>query len=179
MTIRSKMLGTVAVVFLVLFVLIGVIYISGGSTLSSVLKGVGVDSVSQSAEIFRGVLARSSTALSTSAESLRYAYLNLGMVSRDEMARAAAALLAKNRPNGIKELFWGYESNGRFADGSGWKAPDDFGSRMRPWYKLAVAARDGEVVCSEPYIIAATNSLGITMAVAVRDDSSLDRKSVV
>ena len=67
MTIRSKMLGTVAVVFLVLFVLIGVIYISGGSTLSSVLKGVGVDSVSQSAEIFRGVLARSSAVLSASA----------------------------------------------------------------------------------------------------------------
>ena len=171
MTIRSKMLGTVAVVFLVLFVLIGVIYISGGSTLSSVLKGVGVDSVSQSAEIFRGVLARSSAALSASAESLRYAYVHFGAVSQDEMARAAAALLAKNRQGGIKELFWGYESNGRFADGGGWKAPDDFDSRTRPWYKLAVAARDGEVVCSEPYIIAATNSLGITMAVAVRDDS--------
>ena len=170
MTIRSKMLGTVVVVFLVLFVLIGVIYISGGSTLSSVLKGVGVDSVSQSAEIFRGVLARSSAVLSASAESLRYAYVHFGAVSQDEMARAAAALLAKNRQGGIKELFWGYESNGRFADGGGWKAPDDFDSRMRPWYKLAVAARDGEVVCSEPYIIAATNSLGITMAVAVRDD---------
>ena len=132
MTIRSKMLGTVVVVFLVLFVLIGVIYISGGSTLSSVLKGVGVDSVSQSAEIFRGVLARSSAVLSASAESLRYAYVHFGAVSQDEMARAAAALLAKNRQGGIKELFWGYESNGRFADGSGWKAPDDFDSRMRP-----------------------------------------------
>ena len=171
MTIRSKMLGTVAVVFLVLFVLIGVIYISGGSTLSSVLKGVGVDSVSQSAEIFRGVLARSSAVLSASAESLRYAYVHFGAVSQDEMARAAAALLAKNRQNGIKELFWGYESDGRFADGGGWRAPDDFDSRTRPWYKLAVAARDGEVICTEPYIIAATNSLGITMAVAVRDDS--------
>ena len=171
MTIRGKMLGTVTVVFLVLFVAIGIVYLWGGSVLTSSLKGTGVDSVSQSAEIFRGILARSSTALSTSAESLRYAYLNLGVVSRDEMARAAAALLAKNRPNGIKELFWGYESNGRFADGGGWKAPDDFDSRVRPWYKLAVAARDGEVVCSDPYIIAATNSLGITMAVAVRDDS--------
>ena len=79
MTIRSKMLGTVAVVFLVLFVLIGVIYISGGSTLSSVLKGVGVDSVSQSAEIFRGVLARSAATLSASAESLRYAYVHFGV----------------------------------------------------------------------------------------------------
>lgn len=97
--------------------------------------------------------------------------MNFGAVSQDEVARAAAALLAKNRPNGIKELFLGYESDGRFADGGGWKAPDDFDSRTRPWYKLAVAARDGEVICSEPYIIAATNSLGITMAVAVRDDA--------
>ena len=171
MTIRGKMLGTVAVVFLVLFVAIGVIYLWGGSTLSSVLKGAGVDSVSQSAENFRGVFNRSAAILSASAESLRYAYLNFGAVSQDEMARAAAALLAKNRQNGIKELFWGYESDGRFADGGGWRAPDDFDSRTRPWYKLAVAARDGEVICTEPYIIAATNSLGITMAVAVRDNS--------
>ncbi len=171
MTIRGKMLGTVAAVFLVLFVAIGVIYLWGGSTLSSVLKGAGVDSVSQSAENFRGVFNRSAAILSASAESLRYAYLNFGAVSQDEMASAAAALLAKNRQNGIKELFWGYESDGRFADGGGWRAPDDFDSRTRPWYKLAVAARDGEVICTEPYIIAATNSLGITMAVAVRDDS--------
>ena len=171
MTIRSKMLGTVAAVFLVLFLMVGVVYLWGGSTLSSVLKGAGVESVSQSAQVFRGVLTRSSAVLSASAESLRYAFVNFGAVSQDEVARAAAALLAKNRPNGIKELFWGYESDGRFADGGGWKAPDDFDSRTRPWYKLAVAARDGEVICSEPYIIAATNSLGITMAVAVRDDA--------
>ena len=171
MTIRSKMLGTVAAVFLVLFLMVGVVYLWGGSTLSSVLKGAGVESVSQSAQVFRGVLTRSSAVLSASAESLRYAYVNFGVVSQDEMARAAAALLAKNRQNGIKELFWGYESNGRFADGGGWRAPDDFDARTRPWYKLAVAARDGEVICAEPYINAATNSLGIPIAVAVRDDS--------
>ncbi len=171
MTIRGKMLGTVAVVFLVLFAAIGIVYLWGGSVLTSSLKGTGVESVSQSAEIFRGAFNRSAAILSASAESLRYAYLNFGAVSQDEMARAAAALLAKNRPNGIKELFWGYESDGRFADGGGWRAPEDFDARTRPWYKLAVAARDGEVVCSDPYIIAATNSLGITMAVAVRDDS--------
>ena len=163
-------MGTVAAVFLVLFVAIGVIYLWGGSTLSSVLKGTGVDSVSQSAENFRGVFNRSAAILSASAESLRYAYLNFGAVSQDEMASAAAALLAKNRQNGIEDLFWGYE-DGRLADGSGWRAPDDFDARTRPWYKLAVAARDGEVICTEPYIIEATNSLGITMAVAVRDDS--------
>ena len=52
MTIRSKMLGTVAAVFLVLFLMIGVVYLWGGSTLSSVLKGAGVESVSQSAQVF-------------------------------------------------------------------------------------------------------------------------------
>ena len=36
MTIRGKMLGTVAVVFLVLFVAIGVVYLWGGSVLTSV-----------------------------------------------------------------------------------------------------------------------------------------------
>jgi len=171
MTIRSKMLGTVTVVFLVLFVAIGVVYLWGGSVLTSRLKDTGVESVSQSARIFQGVLARSSTALLTSAESLRYAYLNLGVVSKDEMARAAAALLVKNKENGIEDLFWGYESDGRFADGSGTEVPADFDARTRPWYKLAIADRDGEIVCTEPYIFAATNSLGITMAVAVRDDS--------
>ena len=171
MTIRGKMLGTVAVVFLVLFMAIGVVYLWGGSVLTSSLKGTGVESVSQSAEIFRGVLDRAVSTLVTTAESLRYTYLELGMVSRDEMARAAAALLVKSRESGIKDLFWGYESDGQFADGGGEKVPAGFDPRTRPWYKLAVAARDGEVVCTEPYIFAVTNSLGITMAVAVRDDS--------
>ena len=163
-------MGTVAAVFLVLFVAIGVIYLWGGAVLTSNLKGAGVESVSQSAEIFRGVLDRAASTLVTTAESLRYAYVNFGVVSQDEMASAAAALLAKNRQNGIEDLFWGYE-DGRLADGSGWRAPDDFDARTRPWYKLAVAARDGEVICAEPYINAATNSLGIPIAVAVRDDS--------
>ena len=57
MTIRGKMLGTVAVVFLVLFMAIGVVYLWGGSVLTSNLKGTGVESVSQSAEIFRRVAA--------------------------------------------------------------------------------------------------------------------------
>ena len=85
-----------------------------------------MESVSQLAKNFRGTLDRAALILSISAESLRYAYVNFGAVSQDEMARAAAALLAKNRQGDIKELFWGYESNGRFADGGGWKAPDDF-----------------------------------------------------
>ena len=34
MTIRSKMLGTVAAVFLVLFLMVGVVYLWGGSKLS-------------------------------------------------------------------------------------------------------------------------------------------------
>ena len=171
MTIRGKMLGTVAGVFLVFFILIGVVYLRGGSTLVSVLKEAGAESVAQSAENFRGILNQAAAVLSASAESLRYAYLNFGTVSQDEMARAAAALLVKNRQNGLKELFWGYESDGRFADGGGWQAPADFDSRVRPWYKTAVAARNGEVIFTEPYVIAATNSLGVTLAVAVRDDS--------
>ena len=100
MTIRGKILGTVAVVFLVLFAAIGVVYLWGGSVLTSNLKGAGVESVSQSAEVFRGVFNRSAAVLSASAESLRYAYVNFGAVSQDEMARAAAALLTKSRPNG-------------------------------------------------------------------------------
>ncbi len=171
MTIRGKLLGTVAGAFLLLFVMVGGVYLWGGSTLAAVLKEAGVTSVAQSAENLRSSLTRSAAALSASAESLRYAYLHFGTVSQDEMARAAAALLARNRQSGITELFWGYESDGRFADGGGWKAPDDFDSRTRPWYRMAVAAGDGEVVCTQPYIIATTNTLGITMAVAVRDDS--------
>ena len=80
MTIRGKMLGTVAVVFLVLFVAIGVVYLWGGSVLTSNLKGAGVESVSQLARNFRGILDRAASTLSISAESLRYAYLDLGMV---------------------------------------------------------------------------------------------------
>ena len=84
MTIRGKMLGTVAAVFLVFFVAIGVIYLWGGAVLTSNLKGAGVESVSQSAEIFRGVLDRAASTLVTTAESLRYAYVNFGVVSQVE-----------------------------------------------------------------------------------------------
>ena len=171
MTIRGKMLGTVAAVFLVLFAAIGVVYLWGGSVLTSSLKDTGVESVSQSAKVFRGVFNRSVAILSASAESLRYAYVNFGAVSQDEMARAAAALLAKNKESGVTDLFWGYETDGQLADGGGEEVPDGFDARTRPWYKLAAAAREGEVVCTEPYIFFSTNSLGITMAVAVRDES--------
>ena len=104
MTIRGKMLGTVAVVFLVLFAAIGVVYLWGGSVLTSNLKGAGVESVSQLAKNFRGILDRAASTLSISAESLRYAYLDLGMVSKDEMTRAAVALFAKAKGSGLQDL---------------------------------------------------------------------------
>ena len=132
MTIRSKMLGTVATVFLVMAAAVGIVYVEGGDALSKAMADAGLKSVVQSAEVFRGVLDRSSAVLAASAESLRYAYLNFGAVSQDEMARAAAALLVRNRQSGIEELFWGYESDGRFADGDGWKAPSGFDARVRP-----------------------------------------------
>ena len=54
MTIRSKMLGTVAAVFLVLFAAIGVVYLWGGSVLTSSLKGAGVDSMSKTRQALFG-----------------------------------------------------------------------------------------------------------------------------
>ena len=149
--------------------MIGVTYVCGGVSLSSTLKGVGVDNVAQSAEVFKGELSKAAAVLSASAESMRYAYLELGVVSHDAMTSLAEALLKKNRSGGLKELFWGYESDGKFADGGGWKAPTDFDARVRPWYRLAVAGKNGEVVCTEPYIIAGKKSLGVTIATAVRD----------
>ncbi len=171
MTIKGRLLGTVLGGFLVLFVLMGAAYLWGGSKLDALLKEAGTESVVQSAVGIREVLEQSASVLETSAGSLRHAYLDLGAVSRDAMARAAAALLHEVRDRGVKDLFWGYESDGRFADGNGDEVPESFDARERPWYKLAVSAGAGEVVCTEPYRFHVGNALGVTMALAVRDHS--------
>ena len=49
MTIKGRLLGTVLGGFLVLFVLMGVAYLWGGSKLDALLKKAGTESVVQSA----------------------------------------------------------------------------------------------------------------------------------
>ena len=171
MTVRKKLWGTAFLVLVAILAMALTTYFEGGAMMQGVLQESGLSVVDRSAGNMNSVMQGYSSTLAVAAEAIRHNYTSLGASDRAGIAKAAAAMLAVARSYGLKELFFGFESDGSFADGGGWEAPADFDSRGRDWYKRAVAAPGGAVICSEPYVIAATGLPGLTMAVAVRDDA--------
>jgi len=71
--------------------------------------------------------------------------------------------------NGIYGTFEAF--NDAYLDGTGWKPPEDYVVKERPWYKVAVAA-NGNVAATVPYVDAQTGEIVISYSRRIFDDKN-------
>jgi methyl-accepting chemotaxis protein len=73
------------------------------------------------------------------------------------------------KDNTLSDVYFGYESDGKFIHGSSLPMPPGYDPRKRPWYQEAVA--NNKLTFSDPYIDASTHKYCVSPALPVRDAS--------
>ena len=72
----------------------------------------------------------------------------------------------------ILDFYIGFEDNSRkLLSGIGWVAPDDYDTKSRPWYGMAI--KSDKVIFTEPYKDAMTGDLVITVAKVLKSNGEV------
>ncbi|MEA4877020.1 MAG: methyl-accepting chemotaxis protein [Aminobacterium sp.] len=169
MTIKARLWGMLAVILIVIAVMTGITYYRGQSILVDTINKTGIETTREGTALIDGYFERLTGILNTSAESLRHSWVYLNLTDEDNIENFVTNLTNRNKREGIMNIYMGIEKNGRLADGTGWKEPEGYNVRERPWYKQAVNA--GKVVLTDPYIDMVTNEVVLSIAMPIYDNS--------
>ena len=171
MTIRNKLIGMAAVVLLVIATMAGFTYYRGDSMMRDQVDKAGMEIVQSAAANIDGLCNTVAGTVRTASDSVRYAWIQLGVKDEDGVEKILASLVTQAAESGVSDIYMGHESTGKLSDGLGWKEPADYDVRIRPWYKQAVAAGKGKVIFTDPYINQNTRKAVVSVATALYDDS--------
>ena len=164
MTIKAKLTTMVGVVLLVILVMTGITYMRSESILDDLLNRAGTESITHASGILR-------TRILSVMDFVAVANSIFGNVhgtrngSYEEMEKEASLLLKSTSEKSLLDIYFGYQSNGKLADGSGWDEPSDYDARTREWYVKAVANPE-KVIVTNPMVDADTGKVIITVAKA-------------
>ncbi len=75
-------------------------------------------------------------------------------------------IFALQRPRGVVNVYMALEFDGTYAEGKGWRAPDSYDARVRPWYQKAARSMGPAIV--EPYEDLGTGALVLSVVTPVR-----------
>ena len=165
MSIRTKLLAMVGVVFLLIFIMTGVTYFRSDNALSTFMDRSALDYTVLSAQTVRDNLEAVAGITLSAAASFGNA-LEVSALSEEGIEKLAAEIFVNCKAHSLTDVYFGWESDGRISISSGWKESADYNARARPWYKAAVAAPKGTVVFTEPFVTT-ENKIVLSATVAV------------
>lgn len=171
MTIRRKLIGMAIVVFLAIMVMAGITYYRGKSIVEGLVDSAGMEVIQSAAENIDARFDKIERTLLMAAESTRYAMVRLGTSNEDDVEKIATALTEQIQSTGITSIKIGLEATGKLADGSGWKEPEGYDARTRPWYKGALEVGKNQVFFSDPFTDQITNKAIMSVSAPIYNDS--------
>ena len=171
MTIRNKLIAMALVVLLAIATMAAVTYYRGETIITGLAETAGMDVVKSATKNIDGQFQRIESLVATVAESVRYSSTKLGVTDEEKIEEILAAFTKQSQGSGIGSFKFGIEATGKISDGSGWKEPEGYDARTRPWYKQAAAAGKGKVNFSDPFSDQITGKLSISVTTAIYDDS--------
>ena len=171
MTIRSKLIGMAVIVLAVITTMAGVTYYRGSAMMFDQVEKSGLEIIKGAADSVSAEFNKIEGVVATTANSVRYAWLTLGVSDEEGVEKLLASLVEQASESGISDLYMGLESTGKLSHGRGWKEPDDYDARIRPWYKQAVAAGKGKVIFTDPYVNQNTKKVVVSAATPVFDNA--------
>ena len=171
MTIRSKLIGMAVIVLAVIATMAGVTYYRGSAMMFDQVEKSGLEIIKGAADSVSAEFNKIEGVVATAANSVRHAWLTLGAADEEGAEKVLASLVEQVSESGISDLYMGLESTGKLSHGRGWKEPDDYDARIRPWYKQAVAAGKGKVIFTDPYVNQNTKKVVVSAATPVFDNA--------
>ena len=140
MTIRNKLIAMALVVLLAIATMAAVTYYRGESIITGLAETAGMDVVKSATSNIDSRFQKIEGLVATVAEAVRYSSTKLGVTDEEEIEEILVAFTKQAQGSGIGSFKLGIEATGKLSDGSGWKEPETYDARTRPWYKQAAAA---------------------------------------
>lgn len=170
MTIKMRLWALTVGIIFVIAVMTGIGYVKSGSALNDQLERAGTEAALAAAEAIDQYFAKVEGVAVTAAASVQYAWLEGTADEEEEIESLVTALTGSNKALGVQDIYMGIASTGSFADGTGWREPDDYDCRQREWYKKAVKA--GKTVFTDPYVDAITGKMVQSIATPIFDEGN-------
>ncbi|MDR3280183.1 MAG: methyl-accepting chemotaxis protein [Synergistaceae bacterium] len=169
MKIKTKLLVLLGVITAVLAILIATMYFRTSGVFARLADTEAINSARSMAEMVDFYLIGLENIVKNARPGLTPLFGRYGGVDQNRLQETLARFKEENLPQGVIDLYVGLESNGKITTGGGWEAPDDYDSRTRDWYTMAVKAKGA--IITEPYIDAELNIVVISTAIPMYDEN--------
>ncbi|MCL1940442.1 MAG: methyl-accepting chemotaxis protein [Synergistaceae bacterium] len=168
MSIKAKLVSLGIFIAVVFSVLIGTAYFMTLSTMEKMRDEIG-ESASRTGSDAAGLYFQQvAAAVNNMAVAVNALWASEDMHDMKTLTSFMEAFSEANAIEGSLGSYFGIESSGRLADGTGWDVPDDYDARTRGWYIDAV--KNGKITFSSPYIDAQTKEIVYTISIPIFAD---------
>lgn len=170
MSIKGKFISMVVAVLVVIGVMAGVGAIRSKEVLTEQLMKTGDETVKIALLTVEENLGKMTAVMVNAARVAERAWNQEGIQTQKRMEDLMVDLTKANKVFGVQDIYFGFESDGKFSDGTGFQQPDDYDSRKRGWYVQSMKER-GKVAITEPYMDTITNKPVFSLCITIEDES--------
>lgn len=170
MSIRSKFIAMVTAVLAIMAIMAGVGAFRSRAVLMDQLMKTGDETVKIALLTVEEKLSKMVAVTLNAAKVTERAWNQDGIQEHKPMEDLMVELTETNKIFGFQDIFFGFEKDGKFSDGTRFQQPSTYDARKRGWYIHAMRER-GKVIITEPYIDNITNKPLFSICVTVEDSS--------
>jgi methyl-accepting chemotaxis protein len=174
MTIRSRLWILGVGVMLAIFSMVGMVYLRTGKAFSQMVDATGISVAREAASEVNLYFAGMENILLAGADMVLEHLATRGTLEEEPLEVAMVRLYQRFLSRGALNVYFGLESDGRVAVGSGWDEGEDYDARERPWYREALARKG--ITLTSPYIDVSSGQVVISLTMplyAKKDGHSL------
>ncbi|MDD4836827.1 MAG: methyl-accepting chemotaxis protein [Dethiosulfovibrio sp.] len=170
MSIKGKFISMVAAVLVVIAVMAGVGAIRSKGVLTEQLIKTGDETVKIALLTVEENLNKMTAIMVNAAKVTERAWNKEGINDLKPMEDLMVELTEAHKGFGFQDIYFGFERDGRFSDGTRFQQPSTYDARKRGWYIHAMSQR-GKVIITEPYVDNITNKPVFSLCVTIEDET--------
>ena len=153
---------------LAIFCMVGIVYLRTGTILSDMVDSTGLSITREAANEVNLYFAGMENILLAGADVVEEYLVLHGTLEENALEVSMVRLYDRFLSRGALNIYFGLESDGRVAVGSGWDEGTDYDARQRPWYQEALENKG--ITMTSPYIDVSTGNVVISLATPIYSD---------
>jgi len=178
MSIKTKLFAVMFIFCSVIFAMTAITYYHGSYLLESYLNSSGLhitEAAAKQIDLYMGRLRSTVDNIATTTSAL-WERTSQDLTDND-VEPLMRKLAASNTHIGITDVYMGFASDGKFADGVGWKEPTSYDCRQRSWYLDALNA--SKTIITQPYLDMITKTVVLSIVTPIYHPHSATLLGVV
>ncbi|HPQ37734.1 MAG TPA: methyl-accepting chemotaxis protein [Synergistaceae bacterium] len=169
MTIRSRLWILGVGVMLAIFCMVGIVYLRTGAIFSEMVDSTGLSVVREAASEVNLYFEGMENILLAGADVVEEYLAIHGSLKEEALEVPMVRLYNRFHARGALNIYFGLESDGRVAVGSGWDEGEDYDARDRPWYRDALQSEG--ITLTAPYIDVSSGNVVVSLTTPLYSDA--------